>query len=299
MKIIKDIDQIPQEVQACISVYGHLAQHNYYLYLNYNRKDEKHIFFDAGNNRGVMAYQKKDNWHILTDPIAPFAEKKKILLEVIGWIFKNSRAKKIILEDITEGLKKEIGVAAKQNTWRAVKPSYSLIWPVIDLENWTGQGGHYKRIRNAWHKFFRDNKIEFKDAKKINAKDLNRLILKWKAQRQDNDRVHLSPYLKFAANNFQDFDVVRLMVVQGKPISVAAGWAIPNSDGFYYSCVGIYDYDYKNIGEAAYWDEMIKLKELDYKKIDLGGSLGGLLAFKNKFYPASSYTTYTFSILRK
>lgn len=299
MKIIKDVIRYSQEIQACIFACGHLAQHQYYLFLNYNREGEAHIFFDAGDNRGVMAYQKKDNWRILTDPIAPPAEKKKILLEVIGWIFKNSRAKKIILEDITEDLKKEIGAAAKQNTWRALRPSYSLIWPIIDLTNWTGQGGDYKRIRNAWHKFFRDNKVEFKDAKKINAKDLNQLILKWKAQRQDNDRVHLSPYLKFAANNFRDFDVVRLMVIRGKPISVAAGWTTPNSGGSYYSCVGIYDYDYKNIGEAAYWDEMIKLKELNYKKIDLGGSERGLLAFKMKFHPASSYITYTFSILLK
>ncbi len=272
MEIVTDVEKNEKIIQAAIQKYGHLAQHNCHLYLNYNRKGEEHIFFDAGNSRGVMAYQKKDNWRILTDPIAPFAEKKKILLEVVDWIFKNSRAKKIILEDITEDFKKEIFAAAKQNTWRAVRPSYSLIWPVIDLKNWTGQGGHYKRIRNAWHKFFRDNKVEFKDAKKINAKDLNQLILKWKAQRQDNDRVHLSPYLKFAANSFQDFDVVRLMTVQGKPISIAAGWAIPNSDGAYYSCVGIYDYDYRNIGEAAYCDEMLELKKLGYKKIDLGGS---------------------------
>ncbi len=299
MKIIKDIKRHAKEIKACLAARGCLAQHQYFLFLNYNREGEKPVFFDWGKKQGVMAYQKKDNWRILTDPIAFPEDKKRILLEVINWIFKNSRAKKIILEDITDNLKKEIGATAKQNIWRAVKPSYSLVWPIIDLANWTGQGGDYKRIRNAYHKFFRDNKIEFEKAEKVSAKDLKQLVLKWKAQRQDNDRVHLSPYLKFAANNFQDFEAVRLMAVKGKPISIAAGWAIPNSGGAYYSCIGIYDYDYRNIGEAAYWDEMIELKKLGYKKIDLGGSEGGLLAFKMKFHPAFSYKTYTFSILKK
>lgn len=296
MKIIKDVKQRAKEIKACLAASGSLAQHQYSLFLNYS---EEPVFFDWGENQGVMAYQKKDNWRILTDPIAAAENKKKIFLEVIDWIFKNSSAKKIILEDITGSLKKEIFTAAKKNVWRAIKSSYSLVWPMIDLANWTGQGGEYKRIRNEYHKFFRDNEIEFKKAKEIKAEDLSRLILKWKTQRQDNDRVHLSPYLKFAANNFQDFDTVRLMVSGGKPISIAAGWAIPNSNGAYYSCIGIYDYDYKNIGEAAYWDELTQLKEAGYKNLDLGGSEGNLLVFKMKFHPVESYITHTFSILKK
>jgi len=278
---------------------GRLAQHQYSLFFNYNRKGEEPVFFDWSKKQGVMAYQKNNVWRVLTDPIAFPEDKKRLLLEVIDWIFKNSQAKKIILEDITELLKKEIFSAAKQNTWRAIKPSYSLVWPIIDLANWTGQGGDWKRIRNAYHNFFRNNQVEFKEVKEVKTADLKKLILKWKAQRRDNDRVHLAPYLKFAANNFQDFDMVRFMVAHGKPISIAAGWAIPNSGGMYYSCIGIYDYGYKNIGEAAYWDEMLELKRLGYKKIDLGGSEGGLLAFKMKFHPTLSYKTVTFSILKK
>jgi len=56
MKIIKDIKQRAKEIKACLAASGSLAQHQYSLFLNYS---EEPVFFDWGENQGVMAYQKK------------------------------------------------------------------------------------------------------------------------------------------------------------------------------------------------------------------------------------------------
>jgi len=299
LKVISDIFKSKREIESCILRYGHLSQHNYYFYLNYSREKEKCIFFDFGIKKGIFAYQKQDTWRILTDPIAPQDDKNKLIVDIVSWLFKNNKAKKIIMEDICEGLRKELVGTSKNKSWRVIRPSYSLVWPIFDLENWTGGGKDWKRLRNLYHKFFKDNRIEIKRPGEINSKDLEKMILGWKKQRRDTDHVHLLPYLRFVESGFEGCDIVRIFECDSKPISIVAGWPIPNSDRAYYSCMGIYNYDYRNIGEASYWDELLALKKAGYKKVDLGGSEGGLLAFKMKFHPVSSYKTYNFSILKR
>lgn len=298
MKIIRDIEKSALEIQKCIKKYGHLAQHNFYLYLNYGREGEKNVFFGLKNNRGVFAYQKFDQWRILTDPLCPQEEKLKTLVQTIDYVFR-AGAKKIILEDMSDGIRKGLVIESKKKSWRVLQLSYSLIWPIVDLENWTGGGGDWKRLRNLYNKFFKDNRVEIKKPSRANAYDIKKMILGWKKQRNETDRVHLEQYLRFVDSDFAGCEMVRIFVCQGQPISITAGWSIPNSDKVYYSCISIYDYNYKNIGEASYWDELIELKKLGYKKVDYGGSEGGLLNFKMKFHPTSTYKTDVFSILKK
>jgi len=300
MKIIKDIQSNAQQIQKTISKYGHLAQHHFHFYLNYSRKNEKNVFFEWDGNQGLFAYQRDNIWRVLTDPIALQRSKKKIIFEFFDWTFTHRNIKKIILEDITEDFWKEIVEAVKSSKFRAVKPSYVLLWPLIDLEDWSEklEGKKWKRLRNMRNKFFKENQVQIKESYQIKKEDLTRLVFKWEKQHGSTDKVHSLQYLRFINNDFQGCDLVRIMLVNNRPVSINAGWNIPNSRD-YYSCIGLYDYSYRNIGEVSYLDESTELKRRNYQLVDFGGSEEKLLAFKMKFHPAAIYKTYTFSVFRK
>jgi len=300
MKIIKDIQSNAQQIQKTISKYGHLAQHHFHFYLNYSRKNEKNVFFEWDGNQGLFAYQRDNIWRVLTDPIALQRSKKKIIFEFFDWTFTHRNIKKIILEDMTEDFWKEIVEAVKSSKFRAVKPSYVLLWPLIDLEDWSEklEGKKWKRLRNMRNKFFKENQVQIKESYQIKKEDLTRLVFKWEKQHGSTDKVHSLQYLRFINNDFQGCDLVRIMLVNNRPVSINAGWNIPNSRD-YYSCIGLYDYSYRNIGEVSYLDESTELKRRNYQLVDFGGSEEKLLAFKMKFHPAAIYKTYTFSVFRK
>jgi len=299
MKIIREIEGKAPEIWRIINKFGWSPQHNYCLFKNYGRKGELPVFF-VGEHGGLFAYQKKDVWRILTDSIAPAAQDLKFFLSVIDWIFQNKPTQKIILEDISEDFRREILAAAKTKNWRATKPSYSLFWPRIDLKNWDQNlaGGQWKRLRNIYNKFFKENKVEFSSPAEVGKKELLKIAVKWKKQRHDNDRVHFEQYLRFIENNFEGCDLIRIMIISGRPSAINGGWRIPNSQN-YYSYLGLYDYDFKGIGEVSYIDEFNQAKKMGFEKIDLGGSYGGLLDFKMKFHPTEIYRTDTFSILKR
>lgn len=300
MKIIKDIQGNAQQIQKTISKYGHLAQHHFHLYLNYSRKNEKNVFFEWDGNQGLFAYQRDNIWRVLTDPITLQRSKKKIFFEFLDWTFRDKNIEKIILEDMTEDLWKEIVEAVKSSKFRAAKPSYVLSWPLIDLEKWSEklEGKKWKRLRNMRNKFFKENQVEIKKPSEVEKESLKKLLFKWKKQHKNKERVHLLQYLRFIDSNFQGCDLARLILINNQPVSINAGWAVPNSRN-YYSCVGLYDYDCKNIGEVSYLDELAELKKMSYQLVDFGGSEGKLLDFKMKFHPVSIYKTYTFSVFKR
>ncbi|MBI4709067.1 MAG: DUF2156 domain-containing protein [Candidatus Portnoybacteria bacterium] len=299
MKIIKNVCDAEEIINPFIEKHGHLPEHHYHFYLNYGREKEENIFIDLGNQKGILAYKKENIWRILTDPTAPQKEKKQALCETIDWIFIDQKAKKIILEDITEDLRNQI-CAEKSKIWRAAKTVDLLSWPIIDLENWDAElsGKRWKRLRNMQNKFFKENRVKVIAAQEARRADLKNLVLKWKKQRSGTDRAHYPPYLKFIENDFCGCDMAQVMMVNGQPASLCGGWAIPNSKD-YYSSIGIYDYDFNDIGEISYLDELGALKKKGYQRVDFGGSGEKLLAFKMKFHPISIYRTHTFSILKK
>ncbi|HBH46270.1 MAG: hypothetical protein A2445_04510 [Candidatus Jacksonbacteria bacterium RIFOXYC2_FULL_44_29] len=297
MKINRNIEKDSLNIREIIHNYGHLSQHNYWFYLNYAMPGEKPIFFDFSDRGGILAYEKGKTLRILTDPVSSPQKKLAVITELLEWALKQENFDKVILEDITESLKEEIFKEAKGLGFKTIKPSYVFTWPLIELKNWNEklESKIWKRMRNMRNKFFKNNEAQFKSVAQVNKSDLVDLILKWKKQRKNSDRVYLKQYLNFIEDGFRGFDFSRVILINGRPVSVNAGWAIPNSSD-YYSCVGIYDYDCSDIGEVSYLDELAELKKKGYQKVDLGGSEKSLLAFKLKFHPNLFYTTYTFSI---
>lgn len=298
MRIINDVEKAESKIKTSILEHGYLPQHHFELFLNYRREKENCVFLDAGQRKGVFAYQKIENWRILTDPICSANENLEIIIEAIEFLFKNYKPKKIIFEDITEGLRKKVQAVSKRKPWKVLPPSYSLFWPVMDLHNWTDKlkGKEWKRFRKIRNKFYRENQVVFKKVNQVAKEDLKNLVMNWKKQRKDTDRVHLFPYLRFVDSSFAGFDLVRIMEVNGRISSISGGWRIPNSKN-YYSIFGMHDYSLRDIGEVSYLDELAEVKKMGFEKFDLGGSEGGLAQFKNKFHPEFLYRTDTFSII--
>ncbi|MDD5589936.1 MAG: hypothetical protein PHQ47_02045 [Candidatus Portnoybacteria bacterium] len=297
MQIVTGIDRARKIIESAISKNGHMAQHNFSLFKNYNCRGEQNVYFDFGES-GILAYENENYWRFLTDPIAPENAKATLVEQAASAVFLQEKAKKIILEDFSEQLKKDI-LKRKNELWHPAKAAYFLFWPKLDILNFDASlaGGSWKRIRNIRNKFYKENKVEIKKAVDFCASDLNDLILGWKKKRNDNDRVHLAQYTRFVESGFEGLQNVRVTTVNGLPAALVGGWPIPNSSD-YYSFFGICDYDFKNISVISYLDELAVLKEAGFKHVELGGSYGGLLDFKNKFQPSSIYRTYTFSLIK-
>ncbi|OGZ68858.1 MAG: hypothetical protein A3D35_03035 [Candidatus Staskawiczbacteria bacterium RIFCSPHIGHO2_02_FULL_34_9] len=300
MKVISDAKILKDKIGKSISKYGNSAQHNLELFLNYGMKGEECIFLDAENQKGVMAYRKGGAWKIFTDPLCKEHEKIDIITKAIELILKEEEAKKIIMEDISEELRKKIVEFSKDRKFRVLKPSYSLFWPVIDLKDFSEEmpGKKWKTFRKVRNNFFRENEVVFKGVKEVDKKEIKDLFERWKRNRRDNDRVHFVQYLKFTDNSFEGLDLFRAMEVNGQIRSIYGGWKIPNSKS-YYSFLGIHDYTIKDLGEVSYLDELAVAKKMGIELLDLGGIEKEHLGFKMKFHPSKMYRTDTFSIMSK
>src|SRR3989338_7225793 len=119
------------------------------------------------------------------------------------------------------------------------------------------------------------------------------------ANRKDSNFAYSERYLKMIDLGFEGTKFATTMVVDGEPCSITCGWEIPNSDGSYYSAIGISNYSYEGLGEVANLDDLHRLKESGYGLVDLGGSPMPLLKFKLKFRPHFVYVTHTYAIVKK
>jgi hypothetical protein len=166
------------------------------------------------------------------------------------------------------------------------------------MKRWGGdlmQGKDWKDIRYYWHKYFRDHKVEFKDAHEVDKTVLKELVLRWKKQRTGKRVTFYKYYLNAIENGFEGFST-RIMIVDGNVAAITAGFKVPNKN-YYYSAIGIYSRDIERTGEISNMDDLMQLKKKGYEYVDFGGGEEELTQFKKKFKPDSYYKTYIFSIV--
>lgn len=299
MKIYDNIVKAKQKVTSTINKYGFSPDHNYYNYLYTQNTSKKCIFFDFAQGKGVMAFYNKRNnlWRIMNGVFAPPDERLGILLNFLGWAFNENKSKKVFVE-FTEDFKSEIFKKLKNS--HKLNINYFLQWPIYNLDNLDEKlsGKQWKKLRNIKNRFYNHYRIEAKNPKKIDRNILKNILLSWLKRRYPRDRVDSSYYLNVINNNFKGFKVVRALSINHEICSFSGGWKIPNSDDFY-CAIGIFNYKYNDIGDFINLDDLIYLKKLGYKHVDLGGSGKALMCFKKKFNPERIYKTYFFSISPK
>lgn len=299
MRIYNDIAKAKRKVTNSISKYGFCPDHNYYNYLYMQNANKKCAFFDFGQGKGIIAFFNKRNnaWRIINGVFAPKKEKLGIFLDFLNLIATEKKSRKVFVES-TEDFKLEIFKRLKKS--HKLILNYSLYWPIYNLDALDEKlcGKQWKKMRNIRNRFQNNFKIEVKNPRRINKNILKHVLLSWKRNRYPRDRVDNTYYLNLIENNFKGFDVLRAISLNGEVCSFSGGWVMPNSNDFYYA-IGIFNYKHKNIGDFINLDDLLYIKKLGYKYVDLGGSDTATISFKSKFNPVKIYKTYFFSISPK
>lgn len=300
MKVCKDIAKCKSKIISSINRYGFLPEHNYHHYLCKQTANKRCIFFDFGKGKGVMAiFNIKSNvWYVANGILAPANEIADIFLKFADYALLKKKSKKISVE-AGEDIKSEI-VKCLEGSKYKVSMNYALYWPVYNVGEWDEKlsGKQWKKFRNIMNRFRNNFSIKVNDPKKTDKNALRSVLFSWLKRRHPRDRVDRSYYLNLIENNFRGFDMTRALSINNEICSISAGWKIPNSDDFYYG-IGIFNYKYKDMGDFINLEDMMHLKKLGYKNIDLGGSDKAILNFKMKFKPEKIYKTCIFSVSRK
>ena len=300
MEAIKDITKAKKEILASIERFGFLPEHNYYHYLYRQSSKKKCIFFDFGQQKGLMALLNPEInvWYVTCELLAPESERLELFMEFLEHAFTKEKAKKVSVE-FGEAFKEKVCEAVKKSDFKT-SMNFELYWPVCNVGAWDEnlRGKEWKKFRNIRNRFMNSFKIEIEDPKKLDKKILKSVLTAWLKHRHPRDRVDYKYYLNLIENNLEGFDMARSLSFDGEVCSISAGWKIPNSSAFYLG-IGIFNYRHKDMGDFINLDDLLHLKKLGYTKIDLGGSDKAILNFKNKFNPEKVYKTCIFSILRK
>ncbi len=302
MKVFEDTISERARIKKIIDAYGYSPEHNLEWYEYCRDEGDANIFFESESGEGGVLTMKNKNGkdhYVFCGPLAPPERRLTVLQEYIQDVFQKLQPKKIWLE-LEPSLRREL-LKNLPEGYKANRINYTLTWPVMDLDQFDPElpGGGSKAMRKEKHKFYRNHLVEVQDAKAFEDKQaLHQMIDTWIKKRPTNDHVWHARYRNMITGNFAGMDEARVLVVDGKPVGINAGWKMPNSD-CYYGGIGIHDYSIEDIGLVLYWEDLIWLKTQGYKQADMGGTFGSSLYFKNKFHPTSWYKTFVFSIEKK
>lgn len=297
MEIYDDIVKSKRRIASAISKYGFSPDHNYYNYLYLQNADKKCVFFDFGHSRGVVAFHSKKNnvWRVTNGVFAPQKERLGIFLDFLNHIFKEKKPKKVFVE-FSEEFKSEIFKKLKGSyKFNAI---YSFYWPIYNMDNLDERlsGKQWKKLRNIRNRFYNNYSVEVKNPKDIGKGALKKVLLSWAKKRYPRDRADVRYYLNIIENDFEGFDVLRAISLNGEACSFSGGWMVPNSGIFYYA-IGIFNYRYRDFGDFINLDDLLHAKKLGHVYVDFGGcSDKASIVFKRKFNPVQIYKTCFFSI---
>lgn len=299
MTFHEDIESIREKIELSIRQYGYAPEHNIDHFLSTSESRQKPIFISWPDGTGLMTHKEKKEWYTFSEPVAPPNLRAKRVIEFTQFILDKPSIKKVVIESRVE-TRKEI-LDTLPPTLKALSINYTLNWPIMNMEKFNPQlpGSHFKSLRNAKNKFYRDYKVEIKEATDVPKKELHEVVEIWIKKRTHRDMPHSQIFHNMIDSKFIGCQSARAIMANGKSVGFNAGWPIPNSDQ-YYGAVGIFDYTIKDLGALLYLEDLEWIKNAGYKTADMGGvEKGGPLNFKNQFLPESWYKTFIFSIVKK
>lgn len=309
MQIIDDSKIFRPLVAGAIQKYGFAPEHNLGWFLAYvDKTQEPVIAYWEETGEVVFAHKSDKDWYTFSEPIAKQPNRGQRVAELAEFVLKTyPDAQKFVTEGRDDTRQQVIGHLSEH--LRVVdhtednENNYVLNWPVMNMEKFDPAlpGRHFKYLRNAKNKFYREHKVEIKDTKELGKQDLRGVVDRWVpvAKAREAEFMHEEPYYNLIESGFEGLTTSRAMLVDGRPVGFNAGWEIPNSKDFY-AGVGIHDYSLSDLGLMLYLEDLEWIKRAGYPKADMGGvEEGNPLKFKNQFLPESWYKTYVFTIVRK
>ncbi len=300
MEFLPDIEYDRKTIENTINKFGFAPEHNADWFVYYAAPGQKPIFIRWPDRTGLFTHRSETEWNIFSEPLAPQKERGKKIAEFIKSAL-SEEIKKINIEARID-TKKSI-LEALDASFSAKRDDYSLVWPIMNMKKFDSglPGGHFKSLRNAVNKFYKEHAIEISDARETPTDKLHSIVEKWfkTLKEKDVENILDHTYHNMIDAKFKGIKDIRAMKVDGKIVGLNGGWEIVNSDS-YYAAVGIHDYSLHDLGLILYLEDLKYIKSAGYKTADMGGvEEGGPLNFKNQFLPESSYKTLVFSVIKK
>ncbi|MEK7631201.1 MAG: GNAT family N-acetyltransferase [Patescibacteria group bacterium] len=279
--------------------YGRTPEHNADWFLSVAKGEVRPpLLIHLSDGRAVLAYDDGNEWGMLEEPLVPTEDVARTVCDFAREALASSLIKKVVVELKTPVRKEVLGMLPKTLKARAI--NYTMTWPVYDMHAFDSAlpGGHWKTIRNARNKLYREHQVEVRDAREVDTHDLHGLVDRWKSVRGAHDRAYDGRYHACIENVFAGFVSARAIFVDGQLAGINGGWKFPGKPGYYYGAVGIHDYAFQDIGVVLYLEDFMWIKNAGYAYADMAGGEKELTRFKNQFQPVRWYKTHVFSIVR-
>lgn len=301
MEFYENIEAERDRIEISIKKFGHTSDHNLdWWACSAINPDSVPIFVQWPDGSGLLAHHSKNKWRIWSDPVS--AEEDMVgRIEEFGLeIFKDKNVEVLWCSDVSDRIYPKL----KNSQSLGVNDIYySLQWPVLDMLRYDTSlsGGHFKGMRNAKTKFYKEHKTEVIQADKVEKNLLHAIVDDWKnvALKKQKEDIHDLKYHKVIDNSFRGFLTARVLVVDDMPVGFNAGYEVLNSPGRFAGIIGINNYSINDLGLILWLEDLEWIKNAGYKELDMQGDEGGGLKFKMQFNPTIERKTDTFSIIKK
>ena len=301
MKFYKDIESERGRIEACIKKFGHTSDHNLDWWLCAAiTPDAVPVFIQWPDDSGLLAHRCENEWHIWSDPLSRESEMASRIEEFCSHALGDNNIKEVWCDDVADS----IFPALKNKPHLKLNDIYfTLLWPVLDMVKYDPSlpGGHFKDIRNAKSKFYREHQVKILDTNDAAKDDLYRIVDDWYSQvikKQNKEDVFNSKYRVAIKRGFPGFITSRVMIVDGRPIGFNAGYEMPNNPSRFAGIIGLHDYSIKDLGTVLWLEDLEWIKNAGYKELDMQGGEPEDLKTKTQFGAVIERKTDTFSIVR-
>ena len=300
MKFYENIEAERERIQKCINKYGWTSDHNLDWWVcGKIDADSKPVFVEFDDGSGLLANQGSDEWRIWSDPLS----EQKVAAQKISEFAESVLAgdiKEVWCDDVSDKIYPEL---KNKGELKLNDIYYHLFWPVLDMEKYDPSlpGGHFKDIRNARNKFYREYKVKILQTSELPKKELIKIVDDWTIEvtRKQKEDVYDLRFRLIIENNFRGFLTARVMIVDGRPVGFNAGYEVPNHPVRFTSTIGLHDYSVKDLGIALYLEDLDWVKNAGYKEFDLQGTeYDWELRVKTQYGAVIERKTDTFSIRR-
>ena len=297
MKIYENKDTQRERAIECVRRFGHTSDHNFDWFADsVITPDGKPVFVQWPDGTGLLAHRYPEEWRIWSDPLCPEEDAADKIKEFVLKVFEDKKINAVWCDDISDS----IYPALRDKGANSEPIYYSLLWPVLDLLKFDPAlaGRHFKEMRNAKNKFYKEHDLEVADAKEFAKDKLHRIIENWKGSlSQEKKDVYDLRYHNAIDDGFRGFKTARVLIVDGVPVGINAGYDVPNRPGRFAGAIGVHDYSVKDIRTILYLEDLEWMKSSGYSEVDLQGSEEDEgLNIKLRFGAKVERKTDTFSI---
>ncbi|MDP3964005.1 MAG: GNAT family N-acetyltransferase [bacterium] len=294
----EDLEADRPLIEESMARYGWAPEHNTANFFHSRDSEMKGAFFVAPEGWGALVYTHEEEWHFFAEPMAPPLARAPMLRAVCDEALRSPRVEKVVMEATGETRKTLLKLLGPDLRSRRIAETFR--WPVLDLAKHDPAypGSRFKDLRNAKSRLGREHRVEVVSAQEILPAALHDLVRRWEQNRRATHQSIPEAYHALIDDDFSGAIRPRVIVVDGKPESLSAGWRIHNSNT-YYLAVSLHSYAHKGLGETAMMLDIDWAKSEGFAAVDLGGSDAKLLAFKKQFGDIQFYKTHQFSIVRK